>query len=90
MNAFRLLATAIDLYAVVILVYVILSWVMVAGGRGVVYDIYRKLGMVCEPYLGLFRRFLPPIMIGGGGVDLSPVIGYIVLRIIAQVVSRLG
>jgi YggT family protein len=90
MNLFGLLASLISFYAVVILVYVLLSWVMVAGGRGAVYDVYRALGTVCEPYLGLFRRILPPIMIGGGGVDLSPLIGYIVLQILASLVRSLG
>jgi len=90
MGVFGLLANLINLYAVLILVYVLLSWVMVAGGRGAVYDVYRMLGTVCEPYLGLFRRILPPIMIGGGGVDLSPIIGYFVLQILANLVRRLG
>ena len=32
-----------------------------------------------NPYLNLFRRFLPPIGGGGFALDLSPMIGIIVL-----------
>jgi len=32
-----------------------------------------------DPYLNLFRRFLPPIGGGGFALDLSPIIGIIVL-----------
>lgn len=36
-----------------------------------------------EPYLGLFRKVLPPI---GGMLDLSPVVGYMVLRIVESLI----
>jgi YggT family protein len=32
-----------------------------------------------NPYLNLFRRFLPPVGGGGFALDLSPIIGIIVL-----------
>jgi YggT family protein len=37
---------------------------------------------VCEPYIGVFRRFIPPV----GMIDLSPMIAIIMLVIIEQVV----
>ena len=36
-----------------------------------------------NPYLNLFRRFLPPIGGGGFALDLSPMIGIIVLFVAA-------
>jgi YggT family protein len=36
-----------------------------------------------NPYLNFFRRFLSPINLGGLGLDLSPIVGIIVL-ILAQ------
>lgn len=36
-----------------------------------------------NPYLNFFRRFLPPINLGGMGLDLSPIVGIIVL-VLAQ------
>jgi YggT family protein len=42
-----------------------------------------------DPYLDLFRRFLPPIGGGGFALDLSPVIGIIVLFVVQAVVVGL-
>jgi len=42
-----------------------------------------------DPYLNLFRRFLPPIGGGGFALDLSPVIGIIVLFVVRAVVVSL-
>ena len=38
-----------------------------------------------NPYLNLFRRFLPPIGGGGFALDLSPMIGIIVLFVLQAV-----
>ena len=37
---------------------------------------------VCEPYLGIFRRFIPPL----GPIDLSPVVGIFVLQIVGGII----
>lgn len=42
-----------------------------------------------NPYLNLFRRFLPPIGGGGFALDLSPIIGIIVLFVLQAVVVGL-
>ena len=42
-----------------------------------------------NPYLNLFRRFLPPIGGAGFALDLSPVIGIIVLFVAQTVVVGL-
>jgi YggT family protein len=42
-----------------------------------------------DPYLNLFRRILPPIGGGGFGLDLSPMIGIIVLYVLREIVVRL-
>ena len=40
---------------------------------------------VCEPYLRLFRRILPPL----GPIDLSPMVGVLVLIGVQQLAVRL-
>jgi YggT family protein len=40
---------------------------------------------VCEPYLRVFRRFMPSL----GGLDLSPLVGIIVLYIVRRIVVSL-
>jgi YggT family protein len=42
-----------------------------------------------DPYLNLFRRFLPPLGGGGMALDLSPMIGVILLFIARAVVVGL-
>jgi YggT family protein len=42
-----------------------------------------------NPYLNLFRRVIPPIGGGGFALDLSPIIGIIVLYILRAVVVGL-
>lgn len=70
-----LLVTLADAYSLVIFVYVMMSWIPMSGG--IVTDIYHALGKVCDPYLDLFRRFIPPI---GGMVDISPILALLVLQ----------
>jgi YggT family protein len=42
-----------------------------------------------DPYLNLFRRFLPPIGGGGFALDLSPMIGIIVLYLAQALIVSL-
>ncbi|HEX6666829.1 MAG TPA: YggT family protein [Solirubrobacterales bacterium] len=42
-----------------------------------------------NPYLNVFRRFLPPVGGGGFALDLSPMIGIIVLFVLQAVVVGL-
>jgi YggT family protein len=44
---------------------------------------------VTDPYLNLFRRFLPPVGGGGFALDLSPMIGLIVLFVAQAIVVGL-
>jgi YggT family protein len=44
---------------------------------------------VTDPYLNVFRRFLPPIRLGPGALDLSPMIGMIVLIVVGGLVESL-
>jgi YggT family protein len=87
MNLTGLLASLLNLYATIILVYVILGWFVTVGSRGLLMDVYRALATLCEPYLRLFRRILPPAMIGSGGLDFSPFIALIVLQIVSRLIG---
>jgi YggT family protein len=89
MDVPQVVASFLNLYVIVLLAYVVMSW-FVGGSSGALRNVYRALGTVCEPYLSLFRRILPPIVIGSGGVDLSPIIALFVLQIVASLIQRLG
>jgi YggT family protein len=43
---------------------------------------------VCEPFLRLFRNLMPGVRAGGMGLDLSPIIAFIVLTIVEAVLRR--
>ncbi len=64
-----------DAYSLVLFVYVMMSWL--PTDRGILADIYRILGKVCDPYLNLFKRLIPPL---GGMVDITPIIALLVLQ----------
>ena len=69
-------------YSTVIFVYVIMSWIP-NRENGVIGQIYRALGMLCDPYLNLFRRLIPPI---GGIVDITPIIALLVLQFLVRII----
>ncbi|WP_417303757.1 YggT family protein, partial [Ellagibacter isourolithinifaciens] len=62
-----LIVSLSDVYSMLIFVYVMLSWF--PTDRGILADINTVLGKICDPYLNLFKKFIPPI---GGMVDVSP------------------
>jgi uncharacterized protein YggT (Ycf19 family) len=74
----------VTVYTLVIFAYIITSWLRLPYSPWL-NRIQRFLYDVSEPYLRLFRRILPPL----GPLDLSPMIGIIVLLILGQVVNRI-
>ena len=44
---------------------------------------------ITEPYLRLFRRFLPTARIGSFGLDLSALVGLVILFIVIQALARI-
>ena len=71
-----LIVRLVDAYSLIIFVYVMMSWLPV--NRGILADIYQVLGKVCDPYLNLFRKIIPPI---GGMVDVTPIVALLVLQV---------
>ncbi|MGH3103865.1 MAG: YggT family protein [Gaiellaceae bacterium] len=74
----------ITVYILLILAYIITSWIRLPYSPWL-NRVQRFLYDVCEPYLRLFRRVLPPL----GPLDLSPMVAVIVLLIVQAVVGRL-
>lgn len=63
-----------DVYSFVIVIYVLLSWFPMGG---IIEEIRNALGKICDPFLNLFKRLIPPI---GGMVDITPIIALLVLQ----------
>ena len=73
-----------EAYSLIIIVYVLLSWF--PTDRGVLRDVNNVLARVCDPYLNLFKRIIPPI---GGMVDISPIFALLVLQFGCGLLARL-
>jgi YggT family protein len=67
----------IQFYIFLMIIYVLMSWFPM---RGLLADVQSVLGTIVEPYLSIFRRFIPPI----GNVDVSPIVAYFVLILISN------
>jgi YggT family protein len=74
----------IFVYVLVILVYIITSWIRLPYSP-TLNRIQRFLFDVCDPYLRLFRRIIPPL----GPLDLSPMLAVIVLLVAQQLVDSI-
>jgi YggT family protein len=74
----------IYVYIILILAYIITTWIRLPYSTWL-NRIQRFLYDVCEPYLRLFRRVLPPL----GPLDLSPMVAVLVLVLLQQVIDRL-
>ncbi|MBD2846276.1 YggT family protein [Paenibacillus sp. IB182496] len=64
------------IYTFMIIGYVLLSWLPNARES----FIGVALGKLVEPYLSVFRRFIPPI---GGMLDISPIVAVFALQFVA-------
>jgi YggT family protein len=76
-------------YIVLILLNVLISYVPRMPYRPWLRALLDFITESTNPYLNFFRRFLPPIGGGGFALDLSPIIGIIVLFVLQAVVVSL-
>lgn len=76
-NIVGYVATLIQIYQYLLIAYVLLSWLPNARES----FIGEFLGKLCEPYLGIFRRIIPPL---GGMIDISPIVALIALQFVGQ------
>ena len=76
-------------YIVLILIRVLLSWIPRMPYNPTLRAVLDFITDTTDPYLNLFRRVIPPIGGGGFGLDLSPMIGIIVLFILRGLIVAL-
>lgn len=82
------LGSVLFVYSILIVVYVLTLMIFSLGGR-VPYSRWSDavLGFlrdVCEPYLRIFRRLIPPL----GPLDVSPIVAILVLNIVGGLIVR--
>ncbi|HEV2753487.1 MAG TPA: YggT family protein [Solirubrobacteraceae bacterium] len=82
-------AALVLVYTILIFAYIVSSLVFAVGAR-VPYSrvsdaVLTFLRQVCEPYLRIFRRFIPPL----GPIDLSPIVAIFTLQIVGNLLVSL-
>jgi YggT family protein len=80
----RFVDVFIGVYILLILAYILTSWIRLPYSPWL-NRVQRFLYDVCDPYLRLFRRFIPPL----GPVDLSPMVAIITLFVLRNVLVSL-
>jgi YggT family protein len=82
---FGIIVVLLDLFLLVLFAYSILSW-FTASGR-LAYDspvrkVQNVLSAICEPVLRPIRRIIPPVRVGGVGLDLSVMVVFLIVLVV--------
>ena len=77
----EIICYALAAYTIILLIRIILSWTtMFWSPPSSLTPVIRVVYDLTEPVMGAFRRVIPPI----GGLDLSPIFIFIIIRIIQE------
>jgi len=76
-----LLSKAVTIYTYALIVYILMSWVPSIQQS----SIGKFLGRICDPYLDIFRKIIPPL----GMIDISPIVAIFTLRLAMSGVAYL-
>ena len=76
-------------YLVLIFIRIILSWIPRIPYNRWLAAFIKFVTDVTDPYLNLFRRILPPVRMGPGALDLSPIVATFVLIIVSSLLANI-
>ena len=76
----------LDVYFVVLLVRIVLSWVPALPEP--LLPVARGVRAVTDPLLLPLRGMLPPVQVGAMALDLSPIVLFFVVRILQMLLCR--
>lgn len=82
LSAILVMGTLLKIYFWSLLVMIIASWI--APGSG--HPALALVNQISEPLMKPFRSLLPPM----GGLDLSPILAFMVLQVLSIVVAHLA
>jgi YggT family protein len=72
----ELIMSLVRFYMYALIIYIFMSWI--PNARETKFG--EILGKICEPYLEVFRRFIPPL----GMIDISPIVAIFALQLAAS------
>lgn len=73
----EVVCTVLGLFVIVLVIRIVLSWFPISPGSAL-SSVYGVVYSITEPVLGPVRRILPSV----GMLDLSPIVIFIVVRIL--------
>jgi YggT family protein len=80
-----IVCTLLSLWMFAVFIRIVLSWFPAPAG-GALATMTNALGAVTDPVLNPVRAMLPPVRMGGMGLDLSPMVvllvGSLLLRVL--------
>jgi uncharacterized protein YggT (Ycf19 family) len=83
----------LTVYILCVFIWALMSWIpMISPGlayNSFVISLRKFLDSVVDPYMNLFRGIIKPIHAGGTMIDLSSIVGIIVLIVLQKVVASL-
>ncbi len=82
-------STLAIVYIILIFIRILMSWIPRMPYNRYLAAFLKFVSDVTDPYLNLFRRILPPVRLGGAGLDLSPIVATFVLIIVSEIVVSL-
>ena len=85
MQIIELVDFAFNFYIFLLFARIIMSWIPLPDNP-TLKTITSFIHDVTEPFLGLFRRLLPMANLGGAGIDFSPMLGFLVVYLIRDLV----
>lgn len=74
-------SVAFQVYMYLLIIRILLSWIRHNPYQPLIRFIYE----VTDPYLNVFRRFIPPF----GAVDFSPIVAFFVWELLWKFVVRI-
>ncbi len=80
----RFVDVFVGVYILLLFAYILTSWIRLPY-QPWLSRVQRFLYDVCDPYLRIFRRFVPPL----GPLDLSPMVAVITLIVIQRLLDAL-
>ena len=81
-----ILVVALQVYLYAVIAWIILSWIRVSPDHPVA-RVSVFLDRIIYPVILPLRRIVPPLRLGGGLLDLSPIVLLIGIQILISIIS---
>lgn len=89
MGPIDIIVLVLQVYFYAVLAWVILSWIPTSSTHPL-GKVSLFLDRIIYPVILPLRRVIPPLRLGGGMLDLSPIVLLVGIRVLTGVLNRVG